>query len=66
MLHRPYLKYLAENRTSYIPQLDLVQGKQGSDEPYIMTLIFPFSNLMLGYIIPSKTQEEVIKVFDTL
>ena len=64
--YEAYLKYLAENRTSYIPQLDLVQGKQGSDEPYIMTLIFPFSNLMLGYIIPSKAQEEVIKVFDTL
>lgn len=48
-----YLQFLANNRQAYIPQLDLVIGKQ-SDSQYLMTLIFPFSNFMIGILIPNK------------
>lgn len=64
--YEAYLKYLAENRTSFIPQFDLVQGKKGEGEPYLMTLLFPFSNLMIGFLIPSKEQKEIVKIFDYL
>lgn len=61
-----YLKFLATNRTSYIPQLDLVQGIKGNNEPYLMTFIFPFSNLMLGFLIPTKESKEIVKIFNYL
>lgn len=61
-----YLKFLADNRTSYAPQIDLVQGLKGENEPYLMTIIFPFSNLMLGYLIKSKEQSEIVNVFNQL
>ena len=61
-----YLKFLADNRTCYIPQFDLVQGKKGEAEPYLMTFIFPFSNFMFAYLIPSKEQCEIVKVFNDL
>ena len=64
--YEAYLKYLAENRTSFIPQFDLVQGKKGEGEPYLMTFLFPFSNLMIGFLIPSKEQKEIVKIFDYL
>lgn len=64
--YQAYLKFLAANRTAYIPQMDLVQGLKGNGEPYLMTFIFPFSNLMLGFLIKSKEQSEIVKVFNQL
>lgn len=52
--YEAYLKFLVSNRTAYIPQMDVVQGLQGNGEPYLMTFIFPFSNLMFGFLIKSK------------
>ncbi len=64
--YEAYLKFLAANRTAYIPQMDLVQGLKGNGEPYLMTFIFPFSNLMFGFLIKSKEQSEIVKVFNQL
>lgn len=64
--YEAYIKFLASTRTAYIPQFDLVQGKKGNGEPYLMTFIFPFSNLMIGFLIPSKEQVEIVKIFDLL
>lgn len=64
--YEAYLEFLANNRTSFIPQLDLVQGTKGDNEPYLMTFIFPFSNLMFGFLIPNKGQKEIVKVFNHL
>ncbi|MGN1295356.1 MAG: transposase [Bacilli bacterium] len=64
--YEAYIKYQIENRTAYTPQFDLVQGKKGTGEPYLMTFIFPFSNLMIGYLIPNKEQGEIVKIFNKL
>lgn len=61
-----YAKFLASQRISFIPQIDLVQGLKGEGEPYLMTFIFPFSNLMFGRLIKTKEQKEIVKVFDDL
>ena len=48
-----------------VPQFDLVIGKQ-SDNQYLMTIIFPFSNFMLAYLIPNKKPESIVKVFNSI
>ena len=60
-----YLKFLSENRQAMVPQFDLVIGKQ-SDNQYLMTIIFPFSNFMLAYLIPNKKPESIVKVFNSI
>ncbi len=61
--YEDYLKFLASNRQVYIPQLDLVIGK-ASDSQYLMTLIFPFSNFMLGILVPNKEASSIVTAFN--
>ncbi len=63
--YEDYLKFLAENRQSYIPQLDLVIGKN-TDSQYLMTLIFPFSNFMLGILVPNKEASIIVSAFNLI
>lgn len=63
--YEDYIKFLAENRQAYVPQLDLVIG-QSSDNQYLMTLIFPFSNFMIGILIPDKKSSTVVSAFDSI
>lgn len=63
--YEDYLKFLANNRQAYIPQLDLVIGKQ-SDSQYLLTLIFPFSNFMIGILIPNKEALTIVSAFNSL
>lgn len=60
-----YIKFIAENPTANGAQLDLVIGKQ-EDSQLLMTIIFPFSNLMLIYLIPNKESTTIVKVFDDI
>lgn len=64
--YETYLKFLVANRPAYISQMDLVQELKGNCEPYLMTFIFPFSNLMFDFLIKSKEQNEIVKVFNQL
>lgn len=63
--YEDYLKFLAENRQAYIPQLDLVIGKT-SDSQYLMTLIFPFSNFMIGILVPNKEASTIVLAFNLI
>lgn len=45
-------------------EMDTVEGIKGGE--LLFTMMFPCFSLMLAYKIPSKTQEEVIKVLDKL
>ena len=63
--YEDYLKFLAENRQAYIPQLDLVIGKT-SDSQYLMTLIFPFSNFMIGILVPNKEASTIVLAFNQI
>lgn len=63
--YEDYLKFLTYNRQAYIPQLDLVVGQQ-TDSQYLMTLIFPFSNFMIGILIPNKEATTIVSVFNSL
>ena len=63
--YEDYLKFLAENRQVYIPQLDLVIGKT-NDSQYLMTLIFPFSNFMLGVLVSNKEASTIVSAFNLI
>ena len=64
-LYSDYIKFIADNQHIEIPQLDLVIGKQG-DNQVLLTIIFPVSNLMIGYLIPNKEPSSVASVFNYL
>ena len=57
---------LAINPGVFFVQFDLVQGLQSIDQPFIMTIHFPHTRLMLGYLIENKTTREVVEVFNYL
>ncbi len=61
-----FLKFLAINPGVFFVQFDLVQGLQSIDQPFIMTIHFPHTRLMLGYLIENKTTREVVEVFNYL
>ncbi len=62
-MYEDYLKFLAENRQVYIPQLDLVIGKT-NDSQYLMTLLFPFSNFMIGILVLNKEASTIVSAFN--
>lgn len=64
-LYSDYIKFIADNQHIEIPQLDLVIGKQ-DDNQVLLTIIFPISNLMIGYLIPNKEPSSVASVFNNL
>lgn len=64
-MYSDYIKFIADNQHIEIPQLDLVIGKQG-DNQVLLTIIFPVSNLMIGYLIPKKEPSSVASVFNYL
>ena len=60
-----YVNFIAKNPSVHGAQLDLVIGKQ-EDNQLLMTLIFPFSNLMLIYLIPNKESSTIVNAFDKI
>lgn len=61
-----YLKYLEihQDQEVSVVQMDTVEGTKGGK--VFLTLLFENYNLMLIYLLDSKTKEEVNKVFDKL
>lgn len=49
-----------------VVELDTVEGGRGNSKQAFMTMLFRNCSLMLIFILPEKTQECVIEVFDTL
>ena len=64
-LYSDYLNFIADNQQIDIPQLDLVIGKKG-DSQVLLTLIYPVSNLMIGFLIPNKEPSSVAAIFNYL
>lgn len=64
--YKDYIAYLEANndREVSVVQMDTVEGLKGGK--VFLTLLFENYNLMLIYILDSKTKEEVKKVFDKL
>ena len=60
-----YINFIAKDPSAFGAQLDLVIGKQ-EDNQLLMTIIFPFSNLMLMFLIPNKEAATIVGVFDEL
>lgn len=61
-LYSDYIKFVADNQYIEIPQIDLIIGKQG-DSQVLLTIIYPFSNFMVGYLIPNKEPSSVASIF---
>lgn len=56
--------YLEKHTDLPIVEMDTVEGKKGGK--VLLTFLFRNSKLMLAFILPRKTQEEVLKVFNYL
>ncbi|CVK19294.1 IS30 family transposase [Sporomusa sphaeroides] len=52
--------------SSLVVEMDTVEGGRGNSKQAFLTLFFRNCSLMLIFVIPEKTQECVIEVFDTL
>jgi IS30 family transposase len=69
--YQDFLKYREEyfiknGEDVDIVQMDTVEGKKGSDESVLLTLLFTQSNFLLAFKMESKTMEEVCRVFGDL
>lgn len=62
--YEDFQKYTAEHPELPIVEMDTVEGKKGGK--VLLTLLFRSSRLMLAFILPNKTQNEVLKVFNYL
>ena len=56
--------YMGMNPSVNVVEMDVVEGKKGGK--VFLTLLFRNCNLMLIYLMESKTQENVISVFNQL
>ena len=61
--YNDYIKFIADNPTLHMAQLDLVFGKQ-EEKVCFMNLIFPFMNFMISYILPNKEAETIINAIN--
>jgi IS30 family transposase len=59
-----FQKLLKENPTTAIVEMDTVEGTKGGK--VLLTMMFRNCSLMLAFLLESKTQENVQKVFDEL
>lgn len=62
--HEDFLNFITVHPKFNIVEMDTVEGNKGGK--VFLTLLFRNSNLMLIFLLESKTKEEVIKIFDYL
>lgn len=62
--YEDFQKYTEENPDLPIIEMDTVEGTKGG--PVLLTMMFRQSKLMLAFILPHKTQNEVLNVFNYL
>ena len=62
--YEDFTKYIEQNPELPIVEMDTVEGIKGGR--VLLTLFFRSSRLMLAYILYSKTQKEVLRVFNML
>lgn len=62
--YEDFLNYIADNPDTSIVEMDTVEGTKGGK--VLLTLLFRNSRLMLAFILDNKTQDEVLRVFNTL
>lgn len=62
--HEDFLNFITVHPKFNIVEMDIVEGNKGGK--VFLTLLFRNSNLMLIFLLDSKTKEEVIKIFDYL
>lgn len=59
-----FQKFMKENHSTSVVEMDTVEGTKGGK--VLLTLMFRNCSLMLVFLLDSKTQEEVKRVFDYL
>ena len=62
--YEDFQKYIEQHPELPIVEMDTVEGKKGGK--VLLTLLFRNSRLMLAFLLPQKTQNEVLNVFNTL
>lgn len=62
--YEDFQKLLKDNPSVSVVEMDTVEGKKGGK--VLLTLMFRNCSLMLAFLLDSKTQEEVQRVFDNL
>lgn len=63
--HEDFIKYICENNSLNIVEMDTVQGLM-SDSKCLLTLFWRKTNFMLIFLLESQTSKEVTKVFNFL
>lgn len=62
--YEDFQKLLKDNPSVTVVEMDIVEGKKGGK--VLLTMMFRNCSLMLAFLLDSKTQEEVQRVFDEL
>lgn len=62
--YEDFQKYIEQHQDLQIVEMDTVEGTKGG--PVLLTLLFRNSRLMLAFILPDKTQKEVLRIFNML
>jgi len=64
--YEEFQKMLKTYPESNVVEMDTVEGGKGNGKQVFLTLFFRNCSLMLIIVLPEKTQDHVIEVFDTL
>lgn len=62
--YEDFRKYIEQHSEVSVVEMDTVEGTKGGK--VLLTLLFRHSRLMLAFLLDSKTQKEVLKVFNML
>lgn len=62
--YEDFQKLLKENPSTAVVEMDIVEGSKGGK--VLLTMMFRNCSLMIAFLLESKTQENVKKVFDDL
>ncbi len=62
--YEDFLNYISDNPNTSIVEMDTVEGNKSGK--VLLTLLFRNSRLMLAFILDSKTQDQVLRVFNNL
>lgn len=64
--YEDFQKFLQENPDIPVVELDTVEGGRENSTQAFLTIFFRSCSLMLIFVLPEKSQDQVIKVFDYL
>lgn len=62
--HNDFIKYISSCPDTSVVEMDTVEGVKGGK--VLLTLFFRQSNLMLAYLLKQKTQDEVLRTFNSI